>query len=340
MRDNFFLNNNGVALLLVVSIISLLVAVTVQFNRDMRFQLVSSANVLSSAQMNTMVKSGVNLAQATLKKDAQENTYDSFHDGWAGLGEDTLKQFYGRGKLEVLIEDLGGRIQINSLVGQSAGEGEGEGEGGVSQQTREILLRLIEGLGSGAVDSENATQIVDAITDWIDKDDKERGIEATESSYYLTLDPPYGCKNGPIEFTEELLLIRGISRELYYGTDEFPGLQDLITVRGSDGKVNINTAPKTVLLALHEQMTDELAEKMVSFRDDKDNADLLEDVSWYTGSGQWPGDVTFDTKVVTTSSSYFRLVSRAELNDMEKVLTAVVHRKSAEKMNVIYRKVE
>jgi general secretion pathway protein K len=119
------------------------------------------------------------------------------------------------------------------------------------------------------VDPGQATPIVNSILDWIDVDDQTR-VEGAETEYYQTLNPPYAAKNGPIDDISELLLIKGITPEIYYGasaTDYQPnyfsqqrsrfgqaaapptitvGLTNLFTPL-SDGKVNINTASAEVL---------------------------------------------------------------------------------------------
>lgn len=332
---NVLQNDNGVALLIAVSVISLLVAVTLQFSKDMRQELIGSANMLSTSRMNAMVKSGYNLAEAVLQKDSEDNTFDTIHDSWAEFDTNYPAQLYSSGKLEILVTDLGGRLQINSLINS-----DGEAKGEVAKKTRETFLRLLLSGDFGDISEEQATLIVDAITDWIDKDDSERGIEETESSYYLSRKPSYFCNNGPIEFIEDLLLVRGISADLYYGNDEFKGLRELVTAYGNDGKININTAPAAVLKALGTEMSDELAEKMVEFRQDVDNKDLLQNSNWYVNIQQWPGDVQLDSTMVTTSSSYFRIIASAANNDMEKTLEATVNRLSDGKIRMISRKVE
>lgn len=61
-------------------------------------------------------------------------------------------------------------------------------------------------------------EIADAIVDWIDPDDEPR-TNGAENSYYMGLTPGYRCKNGPLDTIEELLLIRGITPELLFGSD-------------------------------------------------------------------------------------------------------------------------
>ncbi len=60
--------------------------------------------------------------------------------------------------------------------------------------------------------------VADAILDWMDEDDEPREF-GCEAEYYLTLDPPYQPKNGPLESIEELLLVRGVTPTLLFGAD-------------------------------------------------------------------------------------------------------------------------
>ena len=61
-----------------------------------------------------------------------------------------------------------------------------------------------------------ATPIVNSILDWIDPDDQTHP-EGAETQYYQGLNPPYAAKNGPIDDISELLLIKGVTPEIYYG---------------------------------------------------------------------------------------------------------------------------
>ncbi|NQT40000.1 MAG: general secretion pathway protein GspK [Planctomycetes bacterium] len=84
----------------------------------------------------------------------------------------------------------------------------------------------------------------DAILDWIDDDDEEREYGA-ESNYYLSLDPAYQAKNGPLETVEELLLVRGITPQLLLGSDfDRNGLAD----------ENVDTASSDTMIATDGSM--------------------------------------------------------------------------------------
>ncbi|MFV1968751.1 MAG: general secretion pathway protein GspK, partial [Pirellulaceae bacterium] len=60
--------------------------------------------------------------------------------------------------------------------------------------------------------------IADAVLDWIDTDGAARTFGA-ESDFYQTLDHPYAPRNATVECLEELLLIRGVSRQRLFGWD-------------------------------------------------------------------------------------------------------------------------
>ncbi len=60
--------------------------------------------------------------------------------------------------------------------------------------------------------------IADAILDWLDEDDEAREFGA-EAQYYQSLASPYQPTNGPLRRIEELLHVRGVTRELLLGAD-------------------------------------------------------------------------------------------------------------------------
>ena len=326
-------DNKGVALVLTVSVVSLLIAVTVQFSSDTRRELVGSANALAMNTLGIKVKSGYNLAVAVLHGDGKDNESDSLHDSWSLLVEQDLSDFYPAGGVEILVRDLSGRLQLNALAGSADG-----GNDATANLTREILQRLLVHEIFIDVDLDRAELIINAIVDWIDKDDQEQGLESTESSYYRGLQPSYTAKNGPLEFIEELLLIRGITEEIYYGGKDRPGLKDLVTVHGNDGSININTAPRPLLQAMSPAMNAEFAEDLIAFRSAETNRDQLASSNWF--SGVLPGDVVFTPALVRTTSEYFQITVQATDNRLSRLLTADVHRSPDNTVVMIARKME
>jgi DNA uptake protein ComE-like DNA-binding protein len=61
-------------------------------------------------------------------------------------------------------------------------------------------------------------EIADAILDWLDDDDEARAY-GCEIDYYQGLVPPYEPTNGELESIDELLKVRDVTPELFYGED-------------------------------------------------------------------------------------------------------------------------
>jgi len=128
-----------------------------------------------------------------------------------------------------------------------------------------------------------------AIIDWRDEDD-EPLTEGAESRYYLSLDPPYSPRNAPMESIWELLLVRGVDRELFAGgrsgrlVDPFApewtyrpqGLRDFLTVQGQ-GRINLNTAGPDVILAAVPGFDEMMVDNLIAFRSGPDGVERTAD---------------------------------------------------------------
>jgi general secretion pathway protein K len=329
----------GVALLLVVSVVSLLTVIILQFNKNMRFNLDEAWAFKDRQQLSSIAESGIDLAIAVLHTDSYDNDYDSMHDSWAKIGETPIKGFDRGAQLTLTIIDLSGRFQLNSLVTSAAAGGAQDTNTNLSaDQAKEIFLRLLLS-GDFAIENDmQANEIVDSIVDWMDSDDKESTYGA-EEGYYESLDPPYSPRNDLMELPNELLAIKGITSELLYGNDEKKGLADYISVYGDNGTMNLNTADQLLIQAFDDRIDAEKAVLLVEFRENEDNAELLGEQSWYRSVSGWPGDIELSDKVAVTTSSFFMI--KAEASQGNKVLTmdAYLKRSGKEKMEILYRKI-
>ena len=310
----FLRNSRGMALILTILIISLIVALTVEFNRFMRSDLHAAVNLRDGIKLGYIAKSGFNYALAVLLEDAAEGNVDSLHEAWAdpkALSENSAAQFE-EGRFEVKVSDHSGKIQINKLVKEDGRNYNDDQKG--------LLMRFLKSFG---IDDEEADNIVDAIKDWIDADNEVTRFGA-ENAHYQALDKPCSCKNAPIEFLEELLLIRGITKELFYGTEEKPGISDYISPHGN-GKININTANRLVLSALSDEIKEdpEMVENMIKYRNDEDNN--LQEINWDDRVGM--RGVNYNPGLLTTSSTHFEITSEGFKGAMSKRVTGMVERK-------------
>jgi len=307
-------NERGFALILTILVISLIVALTLQFNRTMRSDLYSAANLKDGVRLTSIARSGVAFSLAVLLNDASENDFDTLSEAWADSASlsSVITSLFDDGNLDVRIIDHSGRININQLIDQN---------GDFNPEQENILTRFLNSEQFG-LDPEDVSNIIDAIKDWIDPDDEVTRFGA-ENSYYMAKEKPYSCKNGKLDFPEELLFVRGITRELFYGTKDNPGISAYLTTHG-DGKMNINTAHPVVLRHLSDQIDQGMLENMVEYSADEIND--LKDVKWYN---KVPGmsDIAIDSGLLTTASTNFEIIAEGIKDSMRKVITAMVERK-------------
>jgi general secretion pathway protein K len=306
-------NRQGIALIIVLLMISLITALTLQLNREMRSEVYEAANLSDGIRLRYVAESGIYVGEAILLAD--RNAFDALTEPWANTEMLALQseKFFDNASFKLVIEDETAKIVINQLVYGTA----------YNPPVHDLLLRLLTGpyfqLKPG-----KAEAILDAIKDWIDSDDEVTGNGA-EGAFYAGLDKPYQVKNAPLDCIEELLMIKGITRDLYYGTAESPGLVQCLTVFG-DGRINVNTARKPILRSLSEEMTDDLVNKIETYRQDERND--LGDAAWVQKLARLSG-INIPLGLITTvRSETFRITAIAQQGRFSERITGVVKREA------------
>ena len=118
----------------------------------------------------------------------------------------------------------------------------------LNQASPDDLVRLLTSLGV-----RDPGGIADAIVDW------RSGGPTAYDQYYLSLTPSFRPRHASFEETEELLVVKGITPDLYYGTYErdatgrlvpVGGLGECVSIFGSTDQFDINTAHWGVLGSL------------------------------------------------------------------------------------------
>jgi general secretion pathway protein K len=292
--------------------ISIIVALTIRLNRSQRSEIYEAANLSDGIRLRYVAQSAFYAGEAILLTD--KNAFDALTEDWAKTEMLALKSegLFDNASFRLLIEDEGGKIPINRLISGN----------GYNAPVRDLLLRLLTG-PYFRLSQDLAGEVVDAIKDWIDADDEVTGSGA-EGGYYAGLERPYAAKNAPLDCIEELLMVKGMTRELFYGTGESPGLVLCLTVFG-DGKININTAPKPVLRALSAEMTEDAVERLDEYRRDEKNN--LADPVWYN---LVQGATGLDTPagLISVRSDTFRITAVGLQGRMTQQISAVVKREA------------
>lgn len=116
------------------------------------------------------------------------------------------------------------------------------------------LMALMAALG---VPAERAQTIVAGILDW--RAPSPGGAFTEFDQYYLSLSPTFRSRHASFEQIEELLVIRGMTPELFYGRYDKapdghllprPGLRDCLSIFGGSGTYDVNTVQPAVMQAL------------------------------------------------------------------------------------------
>ena len=121
----------------------------------------------------------------------------------------------------------------------------------INTASADSLLRVVT-VVSG--DAQRAAAIVAAILDW------RGGSSPTEfDQYYFTISPTFRSRHASFEEIEELLLVKGMTPELYYG-NYIPdangqlyasgGLRDCLSVWGSVGPFDVNSVSPALMAAI------------------------------------------------------------------------------------------
>ncbi|MFC1467233.1 general secretion pathway protein GspK [Verrucomicrobiota bacterium] len=177
-------------------------------------------------------------------------------------------------------------------------------------------------------------KLIDCYTDWIDEGDLHQ-LNGAESDDPFYTELGYSCKNAPVETIKELLLIKNFTEATLYGGttedgDEISGIADKLTVWG-DGKVNLNSASREVLMTffeLEEGVIDEILDLWKGLDGEADTEDDGFSSLAEIGLNQFKNKFT-------TQSSHLRIISRARTENFVYEIQSVVHADGKE-LQVLY----
>lgn len=291
----------AVALILVVWIMVILIAIVLEFSYSMRTEINITQNFKEEEEAYQLALAGIEYAKAEIGKVKVMQEVFVNEEGVLIFDKDVMEpvrtKSLGRGSFEYIITDEDGKLDINIAT---------------HEQLKYIFIE-------SGLDSDEAAGIVDSIIDWRDTNDLHM-LNGAEEDYYRDLDEPYSCKDGPFDSIEELLLVKGMTKEILYGSmdDEeeektYSGIVGSLTVNGSK-RINVNTAPRVVVEAV---IGIAAANNIILQRD-------TGSVSAIPGNGKLTSEIfTIISKGINADGSIKRSVK------------AVVHNRS-DKMEIVY----
>lgn len=293
-------NESGFALILTLVITALMVAVLVEMIHQVYVDTSISRGFRDGQQASILAESGVTAVQRALSM----GTDPALLSGYLAqpLSDDV-------GSLEIKISDESGKININGLIKDDDSDDE---------LVKNALLVLTNRI---KIKGDTWSNVLASVADWIDKDDLPRSGGA-ETPYYLG-NPKlkYRTHNGRLTTLTELSLVKGFTADMldaFVDDKKQFRLRDCLTNYPKKqfplSNINVNSAPKPVLMALDANMSEQAAEQIIKKRPFKDTGapelDILTHGKWGTR--------------LTTKSTLIRIRSVATVKESVRIVEAVV----------------
>ncbi len=236
-KGTFYILRNetgAVALLVVLWVIVLLTAIVGEFSYSMRTEINITRNFKEEAEAYYLALAGLEKAKMEILLTESLYTYLN-KDGVLVFNIDNeapqRSGNLGRGSFSYNLTDEESKLNINTAS---------------ALQLRYLFLK-------SGVDVTDVDIMVDSIIDWRDENDLHM-LNGAEEDYYRSLKYPYSAKDGLFESIDELLLVKGMTREIFYGSKDadgeqkYKGVVQYLTVNGLN-TININTSSDVVLEA-------------------------------------------------------------------------------------------
>ncbi|MGI0116685.1 type II secretion system minor pseudopilin GspK [Zooshikella sp. RANM57] len=336
----------GVALIFVMVIFSLISVMVAKVVTELHFQTDRTSNFLMRSQARAYALAAEDLVAqlllADLEKDKKNqpagsnpppgtgspstsSTVDHLKEAWSlidryypldeiesgVIGESKDKDKIKEGDyIYINVIDLQGYINVNwlgSVSKQSNNNTNNNGTNGNTNPTpsnsnksggKDLFKNLVTKLGLSVPTQQ--------ITDWVDENDQTTPGGGFEDNEYLLNEMPYRAADRPMTSISELMFLPKMNAKLY------KQLAPYLVALPAESKLNINTAPKEVLMSLLPNMQEAQAEEIIRQRGDKgfDSVSKLTSLSMFAGQGNKLSD-----DALAVSSNYFLAVITVKFAD-------------------------
>ena len=209
----------GFALIAALWLLVALSALALEVSLVARERRLAAANTLEGTQARAAADAGLEHARARLTGMLERGALDPWRGVDSVLAGDVALGG-GGARYRVTLRDAGRALNLN-------------------RATESELRRLFVAL---RVDAGEADRLAQVIMDWRDPDDLRRARGA-EREDYVRDGAPVLPRNGPLQSLDELRYARGMTPEILALARTY------LTLLGT-GQVNLNAAPRPVLLAL------------------------------------------------------------------------------------------
>lgn len=192
--------------------------------------------------------------------------------------------------------DLQARFNLNNVI---------------NNKSMPAFINLVHQLVPGSNETE-ITSLALAVKDWLTPYELAHGKDSY-TSYYLSQKPPYFPSHQIMQSASEFRLVKDVSASTYIRLEPF------ITALPESTLVNINTAPKQVLMSLGNGISEDHANELIKARGESGFKDLKE-------VGELLKKLDVPNDQITIESQYFLSVASAKNSDFNLVVYALIKR--------------
>ncbi len=335
---------SGLVLVMVLGVVSLMITLLVLLFEDQHHLVRKVANQRVAEQSRHYAMGLEAWAVRVLHEDVNR-LVDHADEEWAKFGrpnqdnDDESEEFsldpslalgkeeqeqavidFGIDTLEVTIEDLQGRYNLNNLVAKSK-----DAQPPVDQ--KRIFINLLEQLEIGEF-TEDRDQLYWDLVDWLDQNDTSQSTGA-ESGEYQILSTPYFAGDQPLSLLGELRFVRGFSSDMIKKLRPY-----VVVLPTHNAKLNLNSVRPEVLASLSRGPVVDmgsvlafLARKLQPGFQGFQGADI--ESAQTSVNGVSPASAGFVPNMLQVNSQFFQINSKVVLGDYEVCTRTVVLRQSA-----------
>ena len=283
---HFLARSEGSALIVTLLLVTILTGLVVDFVYEVYIDTSALSNWGNAQRASLIAKSGHVLSAEFIK---EINTLDYTDKKEAEIP--VLVNFGSDVSLKVFVQDENAKFNVNSIISPN---------GLTDEKALSSLKKLLEYLNINP-------SLALAIADWIDPDSEPRLYNSED-----------GAKNTFLWSVDEVQLIEGIDKDI------FSKIKPYITVFGNS-RININTADIPVLVSLDQEMTEDLARRIIDYRETApfENISAIGNVTGFAAMS-----IKIQSKIAV-KPSLFRVVSTATVKGVTRVVESVTETSGA-----------
>lgn len=289
-------SQSGVVIVVALFIIAIVAAMSYAMLARLSRDTTRTTYVLRNIEAQSLAEGSLMWALDELSTTIEGNAPKQLISSPLELAKSTINGFEVQSK----IEDMQARFNLNYLK---------------DPLQQEIFSRLLHEVDNN-LKPEQLSDIVHATVDWISPEPDPK-LEA----YYLKLPEAYRPAHHIMTNPSELKLVKGMTPELY------KALAPFICALPIDTKINVQTAPAEILLALHPDMNQNVVIAILGLRKQKPFKDVKSFLACEVLTEKARGALS---KIADVQSSYFLVATNVSIDVQHLMLYSLVERTTKE----------